>query len=96
MVRIFSIFSSTKLNLKTQSSTETEIVAVDDCMPVILWTRYWLDAQGSDVFENTVYQDNKSDILLKNNGRNSIIKRTKHINTRYYFVTDCIEKDNSR
>ena len=43
--RGFPIFSSTKKNLNTQSSTETEIVSVDHCVPAILWTRYWLEAQ---------------------------------------------------
>ena len=65
MVRGFPIVSSTKHNLNTQSSTETEILAVDDCMPDILWTRYWLNAQGYDIFEKIIYQDNKSDILWK-------------------------------
>ena len=46
-----------------KSSTETEILEVDDCMPVVLLTRYWLDAQGYDVFDNIVYQYNKSAIL---------------------------------
>ena len=67
MGRRFRIVSSTKQKLNTQSSTETEIVAVDDCMPVVLWTIYWLEAQGYDVIENIVYQDNKPSTLLENN-----------------------------
>ena len=61
-------------------------------MPAVLWTRYWLDTQIYNVFENIVYQDNKSAIILENNGKASRSKRTKHINIRYYFVTDHIEK----
>ena len=49
MRRGFTIVGSTKHNLNTQSSAGTEIVAVDDCMNVILWNIYWLDAQGYDV-----------------------------------------------
>ena len=78
--------------MNTRSSTETDIVAVDDCMPALQWTKYWLDYQGYDVFDNIVYQDNKSSIILEKNGKASISKRTKHMNTRYYYVTDCIEK----
>ena len=48
-----------KIEAKKWSSTETDIVSVDDCMPDILWTRYWLDAQGCDFFENIFFQDNK-------------------------------------
>ena len=95
MGRGFPIFSSTIQKLNMQISTETDILEADDCMPVVILTRYWLDAQGYDVFEKIVHQDNKSAILLENNGKGSSSKRTKHINIRYYFVTDCIENMNS-
>ena len=57
-------------------------------MSQILWTRYFLDAQGYNINGCIVYQDNKSAILLEQNGRASSSKRTRHINIRYYFVTD--------
>jgi hypothetical protein len=37
-----------------------------------------------------VYQDNQSSILLEKNGRASSSKRIRHINIRYFFVTDRI------
>ena len=61
-------------------------------MPDILWTRYWLDAQGYDVFENIVYQENKINIILENNGKASNSNLKNDINIRYHFVTDIIEK----
>ena len=66
---------------------------MDDFTPDLIWTIYWLDAQGYDVFNNIVYQGNKSSILLENNGNSSSSKRKKHTNIRYYFITDRIEKD---
>ena len=54
MGRGFTIVSSSNQNLNMRISTETEIVAVYDCMPDILWTRYWLDDQGYD-FLRTFY-----------------------------------------
>jgi hypothetical protein len=92
MGRGFPIVTSTKQKLNTRSSTETELVGVDDCMPAICWTRYFVQAQGREVRENIVYQDNRSAILLENNGKASSSKRTKHINIRYYFVTDRIKQ----
>jgi hypothetical protein len=92
MGRGFPITSSSKQKLNTRSSTESELVAVDDCMPAILWTRYFLEAQGYGVRENIMYQDNLSAMLLEKNGKFSSSKRTKHINVRYYFVTDRIKK----
>jgi len=84
------ISTSTKQKINTQSSTETEIVAVDDLMPLILWTNYFLEAQGYGTTSAILYQDNKSAILLESNGRKSSSKRTKHIHMRYYFITDQI------
>jgi hypothetical protein len=79
---------STKQKANSRSSTETEIIAVDDLMPSVLWTNYFLECQGYSSDNTIVYQDNKSAILLENNGRRSSGKRTKHINMRYYFITD--------
>ena len=35
-----------KQKLNTRSSTESELVGVDDLMPMVLWRRYFLEAQG--------------------------------------------------
>jgi hypothetical protein len=92
-----SVYSaSTRQKLNTKSSTEAELVGVDDLMPQILWTRYFLEAQGYDVHENTVYQDNQSTMLLENNGRALSSQRTRHINIRYLFVTDRIKENEMR
>jgi hypothetical protein len=92
MGRGFPITTSTKQKINTRSSTESELVAVDDCMPAICWTRYFLLAQGYGVTENIVFQDNQSAILLEKNGRASSSKRTKHLNVRFFFVTDRVQK----
>jgi hypothetical protein len=81
---------STRQKLNTRSSTEAELVGVDDAMSQILWTRYFMEGQGYEVKESEVYQDNLSSMLLEKNGRASSSKRTRHINIRYFFVTDRI------
>jgi hypothetical protein len=83
--------TSIKQRLVTKSSTEAELVGVNDVLPQVLWTRYFLEAQGYKVNDSTVYQDNQSAILLEKNGRGSSSKRTRHINIRYFFITDRIE-----
>jgi hypothetical protein len=90
--RGFPIVSSTKQKLNTRSSTEAEIVGVDDFMPAVCWTRYFMEAQGYPINDNVVYQDNQSSMLLEKNGKASSSKRTKHINIRYFFITDRIGK----
>ena len=70
---------------------ETEIMGVDDFMPDICWTQYFIAAQGYNVRDNCLHQDNKSSIILEKNGKTSISKRTKHINIRYFFITDRVK-----
>jgi hypothetical protein len=82
--------TSTKHKLNTKSSTERKLVGVNDVMPQILWTRYFLEAQGYDVEDSIIYQDNQSAMLLEKNGRASSGKRTRHINICYFFVHDRI------
>ena len=87
-----SVYSgSHKQKLNVRSSTEAELVATDDYMSQILWTNYFLDAQGFKTKDTIIYQDNKSAILLEKNGKSSSSKRTKHINVRYFFITDRIK-----
>ena len=85
---------STKQKLNTRSSTEAELVAVDDGMPIMLWSKLFLEAQDVPVHENILYQDNKSAILLQKNGKASSSKRTRHLNIRYFFITDQVSKGN--
>jgi len=45
-----------KQKLNTKSSTEAELVAIDNTMVQILWTRQFLTAQGLHVPMITIYQ----------------------------------------
>jgi hypothetical protein len=86
---VMSISHRHKLNAR--SSTEAELIGIDDALPYIMWGLYFIEAQGYEVDHNILYQDNKSTILLAKNGRWSSSKRTKHINNRYFLVKDKIE-----
>lgn len=83
--------TSKKQKLNTKSSAEAELVAVNDMMPQIIWTRNFLLAQGFELKGNIVYQDNQSAILLERNGSASSSKHTRHINIRFFFVKDRIQ-----
>jgi hypothetical protein len=82
--------TSTHQKINTTSSTEAEVVGMHEVLPQILWTLYFLEAQGYRVEESVIYQDNQSAILLAKNGCGSSSKRTWHINIRYFFVADRI------
>jgi hypothetical protein len=90
MGRGFPLDKSTKHKLNTCSSTESEIVAINDLIPQILWTRLFMKAQGFVVRVDILYLDNKSMMLLETNGRSLSSKRTRHIEIRYYYVANLI------
>ena len=87
-----SYVQSSKQKLNTKSSTEAKLVGVDDVLTQVIWTRYFLKEQGYMIHDNVIYQDNQSAIRLEKNGKRSSSKRTRHINIRYYFITDRIMK----
>jgi len=83
---IYAMSSRQKLN--TRSSTEAELVGVNDAMSMVLWIRKFIEAQGYTINDNVIFQDNMSAMLLKKNGKRSSGKQTRHIDIRYYFITD--------
>ena len=86
----YSVSNNQKLNIK--SSTEAEFVAINDSMGQIRWTRHFLAVHGKHIPSTPIYQDNKSTILLADNGRTSSGKCTKHLDVRYFCVMDRIKK----
>ena len=83
---------SRKQKLNTKSSTEAELVGADDILSDLLWTRNFLEAQGYPSKSTLLLQDNTSAILLEKNGHESAGKRSRHIDIRYFFIKDCIDK----
>ena len=79
---------STKQKINTRSSTEAKLVGINDALTMILWMWNFIIEQGYSVTDNIIHQDNMSTILLSKNGRQSSGKKTRHIEIRYYFITD--------
>jgi len=76
----------------TKNSTEAEPIAIDNAMGQILWTRNFLPHKGEYVQKTTITKTIKSFILLAENGKTLSSKSMRHLNVRYYFVTDQINK----
>ncbi len=83
---------SWKHKISMKSSTEAEIVGVDNSLGYILWTRYFMIEQGYDMDASLLYQDNMSAILLETNGKASSSKCTKHTKVKYFFMTKLIRE----
>ena len=82
--------SKQKLNVK--SSTEAELVGTSEYLPYNLWLMMFMSEQGYKIKDNRLYQDNQSTILMLKNGRNSCTGNSRHIDIRYFFVKDRIDK----
>ena len=63
-------------------------------MHKILHTQRFLQQQGMRVETPTLHQDNKSTILLHEKGRSSLGKWMRHIEMRYFFINDQVQRGN--
>jgi hypothetical protein len=86
------ITTSGKQKLNSKSSTIAELIGVSDIIGPVLWLKNFMEAQGYEIRRNIIYQDNMSTMLLEKNGKHSSGKNTRHIDIRYFFITDCIQK----
>jgi hypothetical protein len=75
---IYETSKRQKLNMK--SSVKSELVGINDVMPQIMWTLYFLESQGYKIDDN---------VLNKDSG-----KRTRHIAVRYFFIVDQVKLKN--
>jgi hypothetical protein len=87
------IGTSTKQKVNSRSSTESELIGVDDKIAKVLWMKRFLEWQDFAVKLNIIYQDNTSTIKLEVKGKASSGKRTRHFNIKYFYVTDLIGRD---
>ena len=69
------------------------MIAVDDTLSKILWTKRFIEAQGHMIKENIVYQDNKSAMKLEMNGKTSSGKRTRHFDIKFFYFTDLEKRE---
>jgi hypothetical protein len=83
---------STKQKVNTRSSTEAELVSIDDIISKVLWTKLFLQEQGCNVMQNVILSDNLSSMKLETNGKTSSGKRTRHFDIKYFYITDLIER----
>lgn len=84
-------WSCRKQDIIALSSTEAEYVALSETCKEVIWLRGLakeFDIKVPDAV--TIYTDSQSSISIVNNQKFSC--RTKHIDTKYHFVRDFVEK----
>ena len=66
-----------KLNAK--SSTEAELIGVDEALPQILWTWYFLEELEYTLTSNIIHQDDEKAMIMETHGNSAYLKHTEHI-----------------
>ena len=82
---------SSKQKSVTASTTESEIVALCDGLPMALWIRLFLIDQGYDVGPIIIYEDNASVLALIDNGRGES-HRTRHYKVKYFLIKEHVDE----
>lgn len=86
------MWASKKQVLVTRSSTEAEFVAADAAVCETLWFRKVLYELGIKLNQPTkIFEDNQGAIFMS---KNPETKRTKHMDVKYNFIRECVEKGN--
>ena len=83
---------SNKQKVNSKSSTEAELIAVDNKVSKVIWTKRFIEHQGFNVKLNIIYQDNMSSFKLETNGMESTGKRTHHFDIKLFYITDLVKK----
>nr|GFB55693.1 retrovirus-related Pol polyprotein from transposon TNT 1-94 [Tanacetum cinerariifolium] len=83
-------WSSKKHNCVCISTAESKYVAVSGCCAQVLWMRTQLTDYGFFYDKVPIYCDSKSAIAISCNPIQHT--RTKHIDVRYHFIKDHVEK----
>ena len=83
---------SSKQKSNTTSSTEAELVGVADCSLKTLSRQLLMKAQGCLLKHDATLQEDKSDVLMENNGKKSCAKRTRHLSILCFHVKHLIDR----
>nr|GFB58311.1 Gag-Pol polyprotein [Tanacetum cinerariifolium] len=83
-------WSSKKQNCVSISTAESEYVAFSSCCAQVLWMHTQLTDYGFFYDKVPIYCDSKSAIAISCNPIQ--YTRTKHIDVRYHFIKDHVEK----
>ncbi|KAJ9564618.1 hypothetical protein OSB04_000584 [Centaurea solstitialis] len=85
-------WSSRKQNCVSLSTAEAEYVAAACCCSQVLWMKIQLADYGYTMHRIPIYCDSSSAIQIAANPVQH--SRTKHIDIRYHFIKDHVEKGN--
>ncbi|KAJ9545138.1 hypothetical protein OSB04_024845 [Centaurea solstitialis] len=85
-------WTSTEQNCVSTSTAEAEYVAAASCCSQVLWMKTQLLDYGYKLKRVPIYCDSESAIAITSNPVQH--SKTKHIDIRYHFIKDNVEKGN--
>lgn len=89
-------WSCKKQSCVADSTAVAEFISLSEACKEILWLRRLLADFGFNITEPTViHEDNQSCLMMVEN-EEQLSSRTKHIETKIYFVKDYVEKNEVR
>lgn len=84
---------SQKQKINTKSSTEAELVGASDYVSNTVFIKNVMGGQGFPSTKLTFHQDNEAAEKMEKNGRSSAGQRSRHIDIRYFFITDLSKRN---
>ena len=92
---------SMKQKINSKSSTEAELIGIEDAVNFLVWVKQWMEWQMQEYPEsertkilgrkNVILQDNTSAIQLERFGKRSSTKRTRHLSIRYFYCKSLMD-----
>ena len=73
--------------------TEPKLIAADDKIAMIIWSKRFIECQGFKVNLSVMHQDNASTLKLMTNGKLSSDKQARHFGMRLFYVADLIRRN---
>ena len=84
-------FRTSRQSIVTKSSTESEIVAVDEFLPYALWSLSLCEELKMDIVRPIiVHQDNQSGVKIMGKGHGNF-KRIKHFINKYFWIKQYVD-----
>ena len=65
-----------------------ELVSIVNVFGLIMWSKYFMEAQSYITENNVLHKDNKSRILLDTNSLSVAGKASKHTNNQCFLIAD--------
>ena len=85
---------SIKQKINTKSSTKVELVGVSDYLIYKIWICLFMGAQGYEIRQKIMFQDNQSAIKMEKIGKKLCTGKYRNIGICYFFSKRSIERKN--